>query len=170
MADPFLGEIRPFPYNFAPRNWAFCAGQLLSIAQNQALFALLGTTYGGNGTTTFALPNLQNRTPIGVGQGIGLSSITLGQTAGQSEVTLNLSQIPQHNHMVKVDTTPDTTSPVGAYPSHSGTHGLFDPAINTAFNPQAVGVTGNTEPHDNMQPYLGMNFCICLAGIFPSQN
>jgi len=170
MSEPFLGEIRPFPYGFAPRFWAFCSGQLLPINQNQALFSLLGTTYGGNGTTTFALPNLNDRVPIGAGTGPGLSSVNLGEQSGSSSVTLLSTQIPSHNHSVNVAGAGTTTSPVGAIPANSPLHNIYDTAINTTMDPDVIEPAGGNQPHENMQPYLGINFCIALSGIFPSRN
>lgn len=170
MSEPFLGEIRPFPYSFAPKNWAFCNGQLLPIAQNQALFALLGTTYGGNGTTTFALPNLMDRIPISSGQGVGLAPYSLGQPGGSSTVALNTSQIPNHSHLVSTAGTPSTTSPVGAMPSTSATHPLYDPSVNTTMANDMIGITGSSQAHNNMQPTMAINYCIALVGIFPQRN
>jgi microcystin-dependent protein len=170
MSQPFIGEIRPFGFNFAPRNWAFCAGQLMSIAQNQALFALLGTTYGGNGTTTFALPDLRGRSPIHFGNGY-----VQGQAAGVESVTLQANQLPAHAHavMASADLALDATpsgNVMGAKPR--GGVNVYAPGTNTT--PLAATSTGpNTATggaHDNMQPSLTLNFCICLFGIFPSRN
>lgn len=170
MSEPFLGEIRPFPYGFAPRAWAFCDGQILPINQNQALFSLLGTTYGGNGVTTFALPDLRNRVPISSGQGPGLANYSLGQQSGASSVTLVSSQIPAHSHSVATTGTPTTNNPSGAIPGPSGTHALYDPAINTTLAPDIVTNAGGSQPHENTQPTIGINYCIALQGIFPPRN
>jgi microcystin-dependent protein len=170
MSEPFLGEIRPFPYNFAPRSWAFCNGALLPINQNQALFSLLGTTYGGNGQTTFALPNLNDRVAISSGTGPGLSPYNLGQPGGVSGVTLTQAQIPPHNHLVTTASAPSTNSPVNALPATSGSHNLYDPAINTSMASDAIGSAGGSQAHENMQPTLAINYCIALTGIFPSRD
>jgi len=179
MSDAFIGEIIMFAGTFAPRNWAFCAGQLLSISQNTALFSILGTTYGGNGQTTFALPDLRGRVPVGAGQGPGLADISLGEQAGTPTVTLLTTQMPSHNHVINgvatglannanpagnapgIGVVPSTNTPINMY--NNGT-----PAA--AMNPQTCGLAGGNQPHPNMQPYLGMNFIICLFGIFPSRN
>jgi microcystin-dependent protein len=169
MSEPFLGQIQSFGFNFAPRGWAMCNGQLLSIAQNTALFSLLGTTYGGNGQTTFALPNLQSRIPLHFGQGPGLSQYDLGQQAGEETVTLISTQMPQHNHLlnassaVKLNTTP-AGSGLGAAQIYTTA------ALDSVLNPQEIGFTGGSQPHDNLQPYLAINWCIALEGIFPSRN
>jgi microcystin-dependent protein len=168
MSEPFLGEIRIFGFNFAPRGWAFCNGQILSIAQNTALFSLLGTTYGGNGQTTFALPNLQSRVPVHFGQGPGLSSYALGQQAGTESVTLLVTQLPQHNHTVGASTQSDITgNPTGNVPAGGAS---YDTTANAAMSSTMIGQTGGNQPHENLQPYLALNFCIALAGIFPSRN
>jgi microcystin-dependent protein len=168
MSEPFLGEIRIFGFNFAPRGWAFCNGQLLAISQNTALFSLLGTTYGGNGQTTFALPNLQSRVPVHFGQGPGLSSYSLGQAAGVESVTLIASQLPAHNHTVNASTQSDITgNPTGNFPAGGAS---YDTTANTTMNGAMVGGGGGNQPHENLQPYLALNFCIALAGIFPSRN
>jgi microcystin-dependent protein len=167
MAEPFLSEIRIASFNFPPKGWAFCNGQTFAIAQNQALFSLLGTTFGGNGVTTFALPNLQGRVPIHVGNGY-----TLGQTGGAEAVTINASTMPSHTHAVTA------TSRQGTEPSASGnvlaaTSGnQYGAAVNpTALNPASVStLTSGGQPHLNMQPYLTLSFIIALQGIFPSQT
>lgn len=180
MADPFLSEIRLFSFNFPPKGWAFCNGQSLPINQNQALFSLLGTTYGGNGQTTFNLPNLRGRTPIHFGNGH-----ILGEAAGSTAVTLNIQQLPSHTHFQNARTdvvpaeeanqTPQNnflasaqlalqggfTSPVSLY---------TQPANLTALNAACISNTGGSQPHNNMMPYLTINFCIALQGIFPSRN
>ncbi len=172
--DPFLGEIALVPYNFAPRGWAFCDGQILSIAQNTALFSLLGTTYGGNGQTTFALPDLRGRVPMhcGGGPGPGLSTYNLGQTGGVENVTLLASQMPAHNHALNANSANGTSdSPVNALPGKNAS-GVpqFSAASNAAMAAGAIGLTGGNQPHENLQPYLGLNYVIALQGIFPSRN
>ncbi|NUN12112.1 MAG: phage tail protein [Myxococcales bacterium] len=172
MMDPILGQIILFAGNFAPKGWAFCNGQLLSIAQNQALFSLLGTTYGGDGVTTFALPDLRGRAPIHFGQGPGLSNYSLGETAGSETVTLTAAEMPQHNHSINVDANPGTTqSPSGNYPSASrGNDYVPSPAAPTTLNAGVVGQTGGNQPHNNIQPILALNFVIALQGIYPSHS
>jgi microcystin-dependent protein len=166
MASPFIGEIRLFGFHFQPVGWAFCRGQLLSIAQNTALFALLGTTYGGNGTTTFGLPNLQGRVAVGFGNGPGLSPVDLGEMAGAETVTLTSPQLPSHSHTMTGATGAATTNrPTGAF---SGAGNLYSTTDNVAMGP--TGATGGSQPHENRQPYLGLNYCIALQGIFPSRN
>jgi microcystin-dependent protein len=164
MSEPFLGEIKIISWNFPPKGWTFCNGQLLPINQNQALFSILGTTYGGNGQTTFGLPNLQGRTPFHVGNGI-----VLGQLGGETSHTLNISELPAHTH------TPTGSS---ANPTLSSAAGnlwavnskLYNPTSNNSMNPACIGVVGGNQPHENMSPYLVLNFIIALQGIFPSQN
>lgn len=168
MSDPFLSEIRIFSFNFAPRNWAFCNGQLLPINQNQALFALLGTTYGGNGQTNFALPNLQGRVPMHMGSGF-----TLGQTGGETAHTLNISEMPAHTHTLQGSgNTATSTNPANAntYAVALRPVYLAPAAGSVALAAGAISNTGGSQAHQNMQPILGLNFCIALVGIFPSQN
>jgi microcystin-dependent protein len=166
MAEPFLSEIRIFSFDFPPKGWAFCNGQFLPINQNQALFALLGTTYGGNGQTTFALPNLKGRLPIHTGNGH-----TLGEAAGSSAVTINQQTMPQHIHFMQGTTAAavgdDATNNVLA---QAGLNAYAPPAGLTAMGPASVTNVGGSQPHSNMMPYLVLNFCIALQGIFPSQN
>lgn len=174
MSDPFLGEIRPFGFTFAPSGWALCNGQLLSIAQNSALFSLLGTTYGGNGTTTFALPDLRGRVPMHVGNGAGLSPRTLGESGGQEAVTLLTTQIPAHSHPgvsppCSTD-DPNSGSPLNNFPAAVGTS-IYSTTSNATMGAGGTtGLTGGGQPHSNVQPYLVINFCICLFGIFPSRS
>jgi microcystin-dependent protein len=169
MTEPFLGELRLFPFNFAPRGWAFCNGQILSIAQNTALFALLGTTYGGNGQTTFALPDLRGRVPISAGQGPGLTSYSLGETGGTETVTLIATQMPAHSHLVNVSNATATSSrPNGNLPAAGGSY--TDPGDGSHFDAATVAPAGGSQPHENRQPYLTLNWCIALEGIFPSRN
>ena len=172
MAEPFVGEIRMFGFNFAPVGWALCNGQLLPISQNQALFSLLGTTYGGDGTTTFALPNLQSRVPLHQGQGAGLSAYAQGQVGGAETVTLAAAQMPGHTHPVKASSSAATSDrPGGRVLARSGSHIYTpEPDTTTVMNATMLGAAGGSEPHDNIQPYLAVNFCIALEGIFPARN
>lgn len=167
MAEPFLSEIRLFSFIFAPRGWALCNGQLLPINQNQALFALLGTTYGGNGQVNFALPDLRGRVPIHVG-----GSYTLGQRGGAQTHTLSIAELPTHAHVAMANTgNAATTDPTGGFfavPS-SALGSVYGPASNlAAMNPSMIGNTGGSQAHLNMQPFLTLSFCIALQGIFPS--
>ena len=177
MAAPFIGEIRAFGFNFAPYQWAFCDGQVLPIAQFQALFAILGTTYGGNGTSTFAVPGLQDRAPMDWGNGSGLTPRVIGQALGSSMVTLAQGELPPHTHGV-VSGLPGAT---GATPTPSaGTLlGTSSPAKlysdvagppTAPLSSRAIGQNGGSQAHQNMQPALTLNFCIALDGIFPSRN
>lgn len=164
MATPFLGEIKIFAFNFPPRGWALCNGQLLAINQNQAIFSLLGTTYGGDGRVAFALPNLQGRSPLHTGSGI-----VLGQASGEETHTLSLSEIPGHTHSLGAITAPgNSAAPAGnSFAAHrSG----YAEGASVALNPQTVGNAGGSQPHANLQPYLVLTFCISLQGIFPSPN
>jgi len=173
--DPFIGEIKLFAGNFAPTGWAFCHGQVLSIAQNTALFSLLGTTYGGNGTTDFALPDLRGRVPVGFGQGPGLSNRVIGESAGVESVTLQVSQLPQHSHPFAVSAAsglPTTVSPTGAVPAAGmgPREAHYAPAPgDTTLASQVTGTTGTGTPISVMNPSLGLNFIIALTGIFPSR-
>lgn len=173
MADPFVAEIRIFPFNYAPRGWASCDGQLMPISQNTALFSLLGTTYGGDGRTTFALPNLRGRVPMMWGQGPGLSRRDLGESAGAANVTLAASELPTHTHTVKAGGEADTASPSGAAwaaASAVTNQPLYgDPADSTATMANAFADPA-TQPHNNMQPYLTMHFCIAMQGVFPPRG
>jgi len=175
MQDPWLGEIALVAFNFAPQGWAFCNGQLLSIAQNTALFSLLGTTYGGDGQTTFALPNLQSRVPIHFGQGTGLSPYLLGATGGVETVTLQTTQIPAHTHSFTPQATTaggSATSPAGAFWAESGSGDTIyqGGTSNTQMAPQTLGNTGGGQTHENRQPFLALNYVIALVGIFPSRS
>ncbi len=177
MAEPFVGQITLFAGNFAPRGYAFCNGQLLSIAQNTALFSLLGTNYGGNGVNTFGLPDLRGRVPIHAGTGPGLSNYQLGQIGGQENVTLTVNQIPSHGHTASVNASagaPNTVSPGGAVlavSAQGNTYASGSPTL-TAMSASAATVAnaGGNQGHPNMQPYLALNFIIALQGIFPSRN
>jgi microcystin-dependent protein len=164
MAEPFLSEIKIMSFGFAPKGWALCNGQLLPINQNQALFSLLGTNYGGNGQTNFALPNLQGRVPIHMGSGH-----VLGEAAGQISHTLTIAEMPAHNHGLMASTDTPTV-PIVTGNALSGS-GIFGPlATPVAMQPATVGNVGGSQPHTNMQPFLTLSFCIALQGIFPSQN
>ena len=171
MADPFVAEIRMFPFNFAPRGWAFCNGQLLPLAQNTALFSLLGTTYGGDGRTTFALPNLQGAAPMHRGQGPGLSFHDLGEIGGSETVTLLESEIPSHRHVVRGSPDPGDLFAPGPTTSLAVSTGAAAYQTSTA-NPaqmatQSVSTAGSGLPHNNLMPYLTVSFCIALQGVFP---
>jgi microcystin-dependent protein len=171
MSQPFLGEIRMFSFNFAPSGWAFCNGQILSIPQYNALFALLGTTYGGNGTTTFALPNLQSRVAIHMGTGTGLSTYVEGQVGGLENVTLNTNQMPLHTHPVAAsDGNASGTRPGGAVLGRVQASIYAASPDGTTMNAGMIGTTGGSQPFSILQPYLAVNFCIALQGIFPSRN
>ena len=165
MAEPFLSEIRIFSFGFAPKGWALCNGQLLPINQNQALFSLLGTTYGGDGRVNFALPNLQGQTPIHMGNGH-----VLGEKAGQQAHTLTISELPTHTHLANASTTNgDTNFAIGNVLAAAGN--LYSGPNNlTSLDPSSITNVGGSQAHLNMQPFLTLNFCIALQGIFPSQN
>jgi len=171
MAEPFLSEIRIFSFNFPPKGWAFCNGQLLPINQNQALFSLLGTTYGGNGQTNFALPNLQGRAPVHFG------NLNLGEAAGEIAHTLTMSEMPAHPHglnnnlaAVGANTNATLGSAAGNFWANTGKANWSTGAPDNAHHPSAVANVGGSQAHTNMQPYLVLNFCIALQGIFPSRN
>ena len=165
MSDPFIGEIKLFSFNFAPKGWALCNGQLLPINQNQALFSLLGTMYGGDGRVTFALPDLRSRVPLHVGSGF-----SQGERAGEEAHTLNMSELPAHSHLISASSNPaDVSDPTGAFWS-DGAKSLFAANPDTTLDPASVLTVGSSQPHGNMSPFLTLNFCIALTGIFPSQN
>jgi microcystin-dependent protein len=179
MSGPFVAEIRIFPFNFAPTGWAFCAGQLLPISQNTALFSLLGTTYGGDGKSTFALPNLQGASPMQQGQGPGLTQRFLGETGGVESVTLLTTEMPLHSHLVNADTggagSADPTNAIykaGQIPGNPPTAvwSYNATAPNVQSGAQATSVTGGSLPHSNLMPYLTLNFCIAMQGIFPPRG
>jgi microcystin-dependent protein len=172
MSQPYIGEIRLFGGNFAPQDWMFCDGQLLPIAQYDALFNLIGTTYGGDGQTTFALPNLTGRLPMHMGQGSGLSLRSIGELAGTETVTLTLATIPSHTHLMGASDSPGLLSvaPEGAVPAANRDHARFDSGNETPMAVQSLQPSGGSQPHDNMPPYLCVNFIIALFGIFPSPN
>jgi microcystin-dependent protein len=180
MSSPFIGEIRAFGFPFAPTNWAFCNGQALPISNFDALFAVIGTIYGGDGQTTFNLPNLQGYAPMHWGNSTSGLNTTIGQVQGSSTITLTTAQTPQHTHTITyqdipsggiVDKTPNpgtttwlaVSNPQGLYLGNTAT-------INAAFAPNAISTVGGSQPHENMQPYLAVNFCMSLYGVFPSRN
>ncbi len=170
MGSPFLGEIRMGGWNFAPQGWAFCDGAQLSINQNDALFQLIGTTYGGDGVNTFSLPNLRGRLPIHMGSDPQGNPYVIGQVAGSESVTLINAQLPLHTHPAQADTRPGSqTSPTGHYWAGAAANS-YAGSGNANMNPGAIGVAGGSQPHDNMPPFLAINFVIALSGIFPSQG
>ena len=172
--DPFVAEIRIFPFNFAPKGWAWCDGQLLPLSQNTALFSLLGTTYGGNGKSNFALPDLQGRAPMHPGQGPGLSLHDLGETGGSETVTLLESEIPIHSHALRGDANPSespdpSSNSMGRGSSVNGYQNVVNQnLVNMA--PEALAPAGGDQPHNNLQPYLTFYFCIALQGVFPPRG
>ena len=170
--DPFVAEIRIFPFNFAPRGWALCDGQLLPLSQNTALFSLLGTTYGGNGKSNFALPNMQGNAPMHPGQGPGLSLHDLGETGGSDTVSLLESEIPSHSHGIRASAQDATTRIVaGQLPATGIGVGLYGPQPPTVqLSPNALAPAGGDQPHNNMQPYLTCYFNIALQGVFPPRT
>jgi microcystin-dependent protein len=175
MADPFVAEIRIFPFNFAPHGWAWCDGQLLPLSQNTALFSLLGTTYGGNGKSNFALPDLQGNAPMFWGQGPGLSLYDLGQTGGSQTVSLLESEIPSHTHGVmaaaQIATTGVPSPNVG--PARSRGMNLYQANVTqniVQMSPSAIAPAGGDQPHNNMMPFLTFYFCIALQGVFPPRG
>jgi microcystin-dependent protein len=175
MADPFVAEIRIFPFNFAPKGWAWCDGQLMPISQNTALFSLLGTTYGGDGKSTFALPDLQGRAPMHPGQGPGLSLHDLGETGGSDTVTLLESEIPNHAHGVMASTALanaqlPTQNTALARSAQGAAYQSTTNANLVAMSPFALAPTGNSMPHNNLMPYLTFYFCIALQGVFPPRT
>lgn len=178
MSQPYIGEIKMFAGNFAPRSYALCNGQILSISQNTALFSILGTTYGGNGTSTFALPNLQGSAPMGKGNGAGLTPRFLGEVSGESSVTLISSQMPVHNHLMQGNEAtadlPDPSNATFGMVGGRGRPGTFyavpSPFTAIPMAPQSLGLTGGSQPHNNMQPYAAVTFIIALQGVFPPRN
>jgi microcystin-dependent protein len=185
VSEPYIGQIELFAFGFAPRNWAFCVGQIMPIAQNQALFSLLGTTYGGDGVRTFALPDLRGRTPMGQGNGQGLTPRVLGETVGQEAHTLLISETPQHTHSVQAISNPNlatntdapgpTVLPAQTTGVDKGGNPIVvniyapDSAPSQAMAPASLGSMGG-QPHSNLMPYTALNACISLTGIFPSRN
>jgi microcystin-dependent protein len=170
-AEPFVGEIAMFGGNFAPRGWALCDGQLLPISSNEALFSLLGTTYGGDGRTTFSLPDLRGRAPIHAGRGPGLSDYRLGSKGGQETVTLTTAQMPAHSHSLQAHTGyGDTANPNGAVSAKTTSPAYKSAAPNATMNAAAVGQTGGGQAHENRQPYIAIHYIIALQGVFPSRS
>lgn len=172
MADPFVAEIRMFPGNFAPKGWAFCNGQIMPISQNTALFYLLGTTYGGNGQTNFALPDLQGRVPMHPGTGAGLTPRVLGEIGGSETVTLLSSEMPSHTHdLVRpgLSSPASATSPQNAYPATAAENQYSSAGTTVNMSPSALSPAGESFPHNNLQPFLVVNFIIALQGIFPAR-
>lgn len=166
MSEPFLGQISLFSFNFAPKGWAQCAGQLLPINQNQALFALLGTTYGGDGRVNFALPDLRGRVPVSTGEGL-----TLGQRGGEEAHTLNIAELPQHLHFMHGNSANATSNaPSGALLAASPGKIYSNSAPNLTLSPKTLKSIGGNQPHENRQPHLVIEFCIAITGIFPSQT
>ncbi|MFD2365128.1 phage tail protein [Pseudoduganella sp. GCM10020061] len=179
MSDAYIGEIRIFAGNFAPKGWALCGGQLMAISQNTALFSILGTQYGGDGKTNFALPNLNGRVPIGQGNGAGLTPRSVGEDIGSATVTLLTTETPMHTHVPmgssQLGSTNDPNNAVWGEFAVGGRGGstpvnLFNPTPNTPMSPVALNVSGNSQPHNNMQPCLAMNYIICLDGEFPPRS
>jgi len=172
MSEPFLGEVRMFGFNFAPRNYAFCDGQILLISQNEALFSLLGTTYGGNGRTTFGLPEMRGRLPIHMGGGSGLTHRTLGSKSGQETVNLNPNQLPQHTHVAQASqSAADTPDPSGKLLADTAPREFYaSPENLNSLHHGTIALSGGGGAHNNMQPYLAINFCIALAGVFPTRS
>lgn len=173
MADPFVAEIRIFPFNFAPRGWAWCDGQLLPLSQNTALFSLLGTTYGGNGKSNFALPDLQGRAPMHPGQGPGLSLHDLGETGGSETVTLLESEIPAHSHALRAsldDADLFIPTPARSLAKSNGNIYVASTPPNAPMAPEGLAPAGGDQPHNNLQPYLTFYFAIALQGVFPPRG
>ncbi|MFJ7696754.1 phage tail protein [Lysinibacillus fusiformis] len=174
MSEAYIGEIRIFGGNFAPRDWAFCEGQLINIASNSALFAILGTSYGGDGRTTFGLPNLNGRAAIHQGTGMGLTARNIGEAGGSASVTLLTTQMPHHNHIANCNNVPTSNNePTGAIWTEQqgrGSMPVYSASGNTSMNVLTIGQAGGSQPHNNMQPYLGLNFIICLYGEWPPKS
>ncbi|WP_019962361.1 phage tail protein [Woodsholea maritima] len=172
MSDPYVGEIRMFAGNFAPRGWAFCDGQLLAVSQNDALYSLLGTIYGGDGRTTFGLPDMRGRIPLHQGRGPGLSERRLGSKGGAEKVTLTVNQMPSHTHNIRANTQPgDSDSPAGRVFAETASTPIYaedNPSVN--FNSETITQTGGSRAHYNMQPSICVNFIIALFGIYPSRH
>lgn len=171
MGQPFVGEIRMFGGNFAPAGWAFCSGQLMPISENDTLFTLIGTTYGGDGQQTFGLPDLQGRLPMHMGSGAGLSTRVIGENGGVETVTLTTQQIPIHNHApLAVAGNGNQATPQNGVWAGAAASSYSSSAPNLAMNPSLVGGAGGSQPHENLMPYLAISFIISLFGVFPQQN
>jgi microcystin-dependent protein len=172
MSTPFIAEIRMFGFNFAPRNWALCQGQLLAISQNTALFSILGTQYGGNGTSNFALPDFRSRIPVGSGNGPGLSPYVNGEVSGVENVSLTISTLPAHHHTAGCQTATGNsyTGQSGVPAPDAGGNNVYSSPPNSVMNPLALAQTGGSSAHNNLQPYLTVNYCIALLGVFPSRS
>jgi len=177
MATPYIAEIKMFGGNFAPRNYALCNGQIMAISQNTALFSLLGTTYGGNGTTTFALPNMQGRAPVHQGNGAGIDPVVLGEMAGEPSVTLTTGNLPAHTHPLSgatiANSNPGETPASNTLFTNSAPNQLYATALGTGglnLAPQTITTAGGSQPHNNLQPYLAVTFIIALQGVFPARN
>jgi microcystin-dependent protein len=174
MANPFVGQLALVPFNFAPKGWALCDGQLLAISQNTALFSLLGTQYGGDGKSNFALPNLQGSIPISFGQGPGLQDHFIGESGGSDTVTLLTTEMPQHNHAMMADATPgNSTSPAGDAPARipGGTpYAPGNSALNQTMSANSLTPAGGDQPHNNLMPYLTLNWIIAMQGVFPPRQ
>jgi microcystin-dependent protein len=172
MSEPFLGEIRMFAGNFAPQGWAFCDGQFLPISENDALFALMGTTYGGDGQTTFRLPDLRGRFPMHQGSGPGLNTRVMGESGGTESETLTVQQIPNHSHLARAAAGGNKLTPGGNFWSTDpgGNTAAYTDSSNNVMAPGAIALAGGSQPHGNVQPFLCVNFIIALFGIFPSQT
>lgn len=170
--DPFVAEIRLFPFNFPPKGWAFCIGQIMPISQNTALFSLLGTTYGGDGKSTFGLPDMKASSPVQQGQGGGLSERYLGEKAGVETVTLLQSEIPVHTHIMNAaPEAAELKTPTNQALAGSTQGNIYsDKVANVQTNPGTLSIVGSTLPHNNMMPYLTVNFCIALQGVFPQRS
>jgi len=172
MSEPFVAEIRIFGFTFAPTGWAQCNGQQLQISQNTALFSLLGTNFGGDGRTTFGLPNLQGDAPMGLGQGPGLTARVIGETGGESQVILTTSQMPAHTHTATCNTADgdDYGPPNRIWAPDAAGNNLYATSANAQMAPAAIPSQGGGQAHTNLQPYLVLNFCIALQGIFPPRS
>lgn len=172
MAEPFVGQIKMFAGNFAPRGWAFCDGQLLAVNQNDALFSLLGTIYGGDGRTTFGLPDLRGRIPVHQGTGPGLSDRRIGSKQGVEAVTLNLNQFPSHSHPAHAANGGDSTSPQNNFwgTDPGGQSGMYSPAQDQTMSPSTLSMAGGSQSHTNLQPTLCISYIIALVGVYPSRH
>jgi microcystin-dependent protein len=174
MSNQYIAEVRAFGFNFAPIDWAQCNGQVMGIDQNPTLYQIIGTTYGGNGTTTFALPNLQDMTPLGQGQGLGLMNWALGQTFGQANHTLLIGEVPIHNHVAAMATAvpaSKTSAPTASsYPGEATRVNAYAPTSNSTLAGATIAVSGGSQPHPNVQPVQVLNYCIALYGVYPPQS